>query len=103
MYQEEKNNSRAKVGWSDIFLMSFALHPVDRFMQNSLEKNAVLKLAKHFESEQLSYRIITPYEAQRSSIEEDMEEAKLDWGDKVFNVDSFQGFFSSSHFPLNLR
>ena len=75
-------------------------------MQNSLEKNAVLKLAKHFESEQLSYRIITPYEAQRSSIEEDMKEADLEWGDKVFNVDSFQGLLSvsfSPHIPLDLQ
>lgn len=41
-----------------------------------------------------SYRIITPYDAQRSLIETDMKkENDLKWQDKVFNVDSFQGRF----------
>ncbi|KAF9525642.1 AAA domain-containing protein, partial [Crepidotus variabilis] len=38
-----------------------------------------------------SYRIITPYEGQRSLIENAMKKADLQWGDKCFNVDSFQG------------
>jgi superfamily I DNA and/or RNA helicase len=59
-----------------------------------LERKAVLKLATHFELQGRKYRIITPYESQRSSIEEDMKEADLQWGDKVFNVDSFQGLIS---------
>ncbi|KAG1869550.1 AAA domain-containing protein [Suillus subluteus] len=37
------------------------------------------------------FRIITPYDAQRSLIEEHLKLQKLDWEDKCFNVDSFQG------------
>ncbi|KAG2367897.1 AAA domain-containing protein [Suillus spraguei] len=38
-----------------------------------------------------SIRIITPYDAQRSLIEEGLKHSELDWEDKCFNVDSFQG------------
>ncbi|KAG2145384.1 AAA domain-containing protein [Suillus bovinus] len=37
------------------------------------------------------FRIITPYDAQRNLIEEHLKLNKLDWEDKCFNVDSFQG------------
>ncbi|KAF9456618.1 AAA domain-containing protein, partial [Collybia nuda] len=39
-----------------------------------------------------SYQVITPYEGQRSIIEEAMRSTSgLDWENKCFNVDSFQG------------
>ncbi len=38
-----------------------------------------------------NFRIVTPYDAQRSLIEKSLKDGKLDWKDKVFNVDSFQG------------
>ncbi|OAX42497.1 hypothetical protein K503DRAFT_733553 [Rhizopogon vinicolor AM-OR11-026] len=37
------------------------------------------------------FRIITPYDAQRSLIEEGLKNNQLEWEDKCFNVDSFQG------------
>ncbi len=37
------------------------------------------------------FRIVTPYDAQRSLIEKSLKDGELDWEDKVFNVDSFQG------------
>jgi regulator of nonsense transcripts 1 len=43
-----------------------------------------------------NFRIITPYDAQRSLIEEGLKASQLDWEDKCFNVDSFQGLFSQS-------
>ncbi|KAE9405144.1 hypothetical protein BT96DRAFT_988692 [Gymnopus androsaceus JB14] len=38
-----------------------------------------------------SYRIVTPYDSQRNYIENSMKAEGLNWEDKVFNVDSFQG------------
>ncbi|KAG2128077.1 AAA domain-containing protein [Suillus cothurnatus] len=37
------------------------------------------------------FRIITPYDAQRSLIEDKLKLQDLKWEDKCFNVDSFQG------------
>jgi superfamily I DNA and/or RNA helicase len=37
------------------------------------------------------FKIITPYDAQRSEIEKRLMSEKLPWEDKCFNVDSFQG------------
>jgi len=39
------------------------------------------------------FRIITPYDAQRSLVEEGLKANGLEWEDKCFNVDSFQGLF----------
>ncbi|KAF8825249.1 hypothetical protein HHX47_DHR7000297 [Lentinula edodes] len=58
---------------------------------NTTEALAVIKLAAFLEGSQKSYRIITPYDSQRNYIEELMKEKELDWHDKCFNVDSFQG------------
>jgi regulator of nonsense transcripts 1 len=38
-----------------------------------------------------SYRIITPYDAQRGLLEDALKKEKIPWEDKVFCVDSFQG------------
>jgi regulator of nonsense transcripts 1 len=51
-------------------------------------------LAQHLQDKNKSYRIITPYDAQRNTIESGMKQAEnLNWGDKCFNVDAFQGKF----------
>jgi len=65
--------------------------PENKSYMNASEREVVLKLATHLQNLGCQYRIITPYEAQRSGIEEAMKAADLEWGDKVFNVDSFQG------------
>lgn len=48
-------------------------------------------LAQRLQDEGRNFRIITPYDAQRSLIESDLKEQGLQWADKCFNVDSFQG------------
>lgn len=48
-------------------------------------------MAQYLQEDGANYRIITPYDAQRSTIEADMKEVGLHWQDKCFNVDSFQG------------
>ena len=55
------------------------------------ECKAIVKLASIFQAQGKNYRIITPYDAQRSLIEEELKKAELEWGNKCFNVDSFQG------------
>lgn len=72
-------------------------------MKNTSEALAVVKLAAFLEGSKKSYRIITPYDSQRNYIEELMKEKELDWHDKCFNVDSFQGisnFIVSSSFSV---
>ena len=60
------------------------------------EKDAVLKLAQHLQDEGKEYKIISPYEAQTTFIEQEMKNTEgLDWEDKCFNVDSFQGIYFS--------
>ncbi|KAG9314970.1 P-loop containing nucleoside triphosphate hydrolase protein [Chiua virens] len=59
--------------------------------RNFEEARVVVKLARLYESKKMSFRIITPYDAQRSHIEERLKSEGLDNKDKVFNVDSFQG------------
>ncbi|KAF8554480.1 hypothetical protein OG21DRAFT_1385482, partial [Imleria badia] len=58
---------------------------------NTEEARVVVKLAQLYESRGMSFHIITPYDAQRSLIENLLKEEELLWEDKVFNVDSFQG------------
>ena len=53
--------------------------------------DAIITLAKHLQEENISFRIITPYDAQRSALEQALKEEDLNWEDKCFNVDSFQG------------
>ncbi|KAF8907307.1 AAA domain-containing protein [Gymnopilus junonius] len=58
---------------------------------NKAECEAILLLAQKLEEQEKNYRIITPYDGQRSYIENEMQAKGLDWKDKCFNVDSFQG------------
>jgi len=61
-------------------------------IMNLQECEVVLKLAFHLQEQQKDYQIITPYEDQRSTIEDHMRGTPgLDWENKCFNVDSFQG------------
>jgi regulator of nonsense transcripts 1 len=66
-------------------------HLHEKSYMNELELKAVLRIARQFEAEEKSYRIITPYDAQRTFIENGLKEEELSWEDKCFNVDSFQG------------
>ncbi|KAF9243391.1 P-loop containing nucleoside triphosphate hydrolase protein [Melanogaster broomeanus] len=58
---------------------------------NREEALVVVHLAKIYANKHRSFRIITPYDGQRTYIENALKTAKLQWEDKVFNVDSFQG------------
>ncbi|KAF8263884.1 AAA domain-containing protein [Lactarius quietus] len=60
-------------------------------IMNPQEVEAVTLIAEHLQEADISYRIITPYDAQRSAIEQALKDRDLDWHDKCFNVDSFQG------------
>jgi len=64
-----------------------------RIFQNQKEIEAIVLLAKHLQDENVSYRIITPYDAQRGALEQALKEEDLNWKDKCFNVDSFQGLY----------
>ncbi|KAK0193834.1 P-loop containing nucleoside triphosphate hydrolase protein [Armillaria mellea] len=56
-----------------------------------IEIHAVVKIANILQGRGKSFKVITPYDAQRSAIENALKEAKLTWNDKCYNVDSFQG------------
>ncbi|KAI0078806.1 hypothetical protein K474DRAFT_1683625 [Panus rudis PR-1116 ss-1] len=58
---------------------------------NEAEVQAIVHIARRYHSSGESYRIITPYDAQRNALEKALKAAKLAWEDKCFNVDSFQG------------
>jgi len=58
---------------------------------NREEVKAVTLIAEHLQEKGVSYKIITPYEAQRSALERALKEKQLNWHDKCFSVDSFQG------------
>ena len=60
--------------------------------QNRKEVEAVTHLVRRLQGEGQDVRVITPYDAQRTIIEEALQsEEGLIWADTVFNVDSFQG------------
>lgn len=48
-------------------------------------------LARMFQGANKKYRIISPYDGQRSMLEKALKDAKLSWENRCFNVDSFQG------------
>ena len=60
--------------------------------QNDFECQAVLTLAEKLQEKQAKFKIITPYAAQTAYIEEALKKEELDYADKCFNVDAFQGF-----------
>ncbi|KAJ7104047.1 P-loop containing nucleoside triphosphate hydrolase protein [Mycena belliarum] len=58
---------------------------------NVAEAQAAIAEARKYHAKGQSYRIITPYDAQRSILESTLKAAKIPWENKVFCVDSFQG------------
>ncbi|KAK6997400.1 regulator of nonsense transcripts 1 [Favolaschia claudopus] len=58
---------------------------------NEGEIRAAIAEAKKCVKQGKSYRIITPYDAQRASLETALKSEKIPWEDRVFCVDSFQG------------
>lgn len=60
-------------------------------LQNEVEASYIIHLARKLQEQEMNYRVITPYGAQRNFIESLMQTEGLEWGDKCFNVDSFQG------------
>jgi len=61
------------------------------YRQNESEAAVIIHLARLYAEQGKQYRVITPYDAQRTLIEKQLKLAKLPWEDKCFNVDSFQG------------
>jgi superfamily I DNA and/or RNA helicase len=64
-----------------------------KLLQNAKEIAQVLQLASVLQEFKLNYKIITPYEEQRHTIQTEMQKEELEWGDKCFNVDAFQGIY----------
>jgi superfamily I DNA and/or RNA helicase len=50
--------------------------------QNTKEKDVIILLASKMQEDGLSYRIITPYDAQRDLIEKGLQENGIDWHDR---------------------
>ncbi len=60
-------------------------------IQNLREAQAICKLAKTLQSRRESFKVITPYDAQRALLQKLLKIEGLEWENKCFNVDSFQG------------
>ncbi|KAJ7274285.1 AAA domain-containing protein, partial [Mycena haematopus] len=58
---------------------------------NIEEAKAAIAEAREYHKNGKSYRILTPYDAQRALLESKLKAAKIPWENKVFCVDSFQG------------
>ncbi|KAJ7707601.1 AAA domain-containing protein, partial [Mycena rosella] len=58
---------------------------------NVAEAQAAIVEARQCHAKGRSYRILTPYDAQRAILETNLKTAKIPWENKVFCVDSFQG------------
>ncbi|KAJ7773412.1 hypothetical protein B0H16DRAFT_148788 [Mycena metata] len=66
---------------------------------NQAEIMAVVREARNCTNKGRSYRIVTPYDAQRGMLEAALKREKgLSWEDKVFCVDSFQGTLAAFWF-----
>ncbi|KAG8829690.1 hypothetical protein FRC17_006185, partial [Serendipita sp. 399] len=58
---------------------------------NKLEAEAAILLAKQLEARGKDYRMISPYATQTELLLTRLKEEQMNWEDKCFNVDSFQG------------
>ncbi|KAK0485263.1 P-loop containing nucleoside triphosphate hydrolase protein [Armillaria novae-zelandiae] len=56
-----------------------------------IEIQAVVKIVNILQRRGKSFKVVTPYDAQRSAIEKALENDNLTWKDTCYNVDSFQG------------
>lgn len=88
--QEQLHGTSWKVSYSFLSQSS----PDQFCAQNLAECQTILQIAAMLQEKKKHFRIITPYDAQRSLIEEGLKANELEWEDKCFNVDSFQGLFS---------
>ncbi|TDL25784.1 hypothetical protein BD410DRAFT_813484 [Rickenella mellea] len=64
---------------------------VDKSWKNMAEVIAIMKMSELLSEKDKEFKIITPYDAQRTLIEKTLRDNELEWKDKCFNVDSFQG------------
>jgi regulator of nonsense transcripts 1 len=62
-----------------------------RSWKNLREVEVAIEIAKQLTNAGKSFRIITPYDPQRSALENALKDAGLPWEDKCFNIDAFQG------------
>jgi cobalamin biosynthesis protein CbiG len=85
-----QKSSQGKAGWYGYSVLSTRTHVIDGRVKNMKEVQAVVHLVRALQKSGKSFRIITPYDAQRGRIEDALKQAALHWEDKVFNVDSFQ-------------
>ncbi|KAG1747232.1 P-loop containing nucleoside triphosphate hydrolase protein [Suillus paluster] len=65
--------------------------------KNLGECQTIICIATMLQAKKKHFRIITPYDAQRSTIEDGLKAHELDWENKCFNVDSFQGLSSDTN------
>lgn len=87
--QGEGNTERLELDRASPMLPK--IHVLLTSSQNMNEIAAAITQARKYDAEKKSYRIITPYDAQRAKLEAALKASKLPWEDKVFCVDSFQG------------
>ena len=59
--------------------------------KNEQEVQVAVHLARSHHQKGETFKIITPYDAQRNALEGALKSSGLPWEDKCFNVDSFQG------------
>jgi superfamily I DNA and/or RNA helicase len=59
--------------------------------QNLREVAVAVDVAKKLNDQRKCFRIITPYDPQRSLLENALKQEDLPWEDKCFNIDAFQG------------
>ncbi|KAF8126927.1 P-loop containing nucleoside triphosphate hydrolase protein [Boletus edulis] len=91
-----KSSDQHSLANEESLLCYFVNVPGQQISQGTSWKNleeckAIIQLASIFQDQGKNYRIITPYDAQRTLIEEELKKAELKWENKCFNVDSFQG------------
>ncbi|KAI5989422.1 P-loop containing nucleoside triphosphate hydrolase protein [Pisolithus orientalis] len=91
-----KSNGVHPLADTDLPTCHFVNVPGEQLSQGTSWKNlkecqAILKLAQIFQNQGKRFKIITPYDSQRTLIENELKSAEMQWEDKCFNVDSFQG------------
>ncbi|KIY67259.1 P-loop containing nucleoside triphosphate hydrolase protein, partial [Cylindrobasidium torrendii FP15055 ss-10] len=58
---------------------------------NKGEAATVCRLAKLLQRRNRAFKVITPYDSQRGLLQKALKDSGLEWENKCFNVDSFQG------------
>ena len=69
------------------------------FPQNAEEVKVTTRIAERYHKQGMSFKMITPYDAQRNELESALKKSALKSGvpyeDTCFNVDSFRVSFTS--------